>query len=89
MVSRIEDKLGIRHISTHGYHPEGNARVERVHRFLGRCIQGLTDEQYDEIELELLRLSWAWNSHKQARIGCSPYAWMHGREPVTVSRALV
>ena len=39
VITILGEKLGVEHQQTHGYHPEGNSRVERVHRYLGRCIK--------------------------------------------------
>ena len=89
VITILGEKLGVEHQQTHGYHPEGNSRVERVHRYLGRCIKDMTDEQYHKIKAELPRVAWGWNVHEHDTIGMSPFAWIYGREAITLSQALI
>ena len=77
VMTRLEAKLGIKHVRTWGYHPTGNSRVERVHTFLGQCLRMMTDEQYENVGKELPRIAWTWNTRTSDTTGTSPFAMVH------------
>ena len=88
VMTLCEKQLGVIPKKTHGYHPRGNATVERTGIFMGECLRAMTDEQYADIENELPRMAWEHNIHVRETTGVSPYQIMYGAEPPTCHGAL-
>ena len=84
-LNRLSQAIGFRISSTHGYHPEGNAKVERIHAYLGQCLRRMSDEQYRNIADQLPLIRWGWLSAINATTGLSPFEIDHGCPPRLIS----
>ena len=83
----LASKLSIKHTTTLGYNPQGNAKTERTHLFLGNCMRTMSDEQYYNIESELPAIAHAWNSSQSESLGCSPFEIHHGVKARSIPEA--
>ena len=79
-----EKVMGLKHTFVSAYRPQGNGRLERFHRVLGRKIkmscQEVGHEQWDE---NLQRICFAHNVVPHSATGYSPYELVYGRLPCT------
>ena len=65
------------------YHPAGNGRTERIHRFLGDIIaKGVQDELHNEWEDMLPSALFAIRTSINTSTRYSPYFLTYGRDPV-------
>ena len=67
--------------TTGGYCPTGNSTIESFWRFLGMCIRNLDDKDYEQPDVHLQRMAWAWNITESDSLSCSPFQIMTGSEP--------
>ena len=79
-----EKLMGLKHTFVSAYRPQGNGRLERFHRVLGRKIkiacQEAGHEQWDE---HLGRICFAHNVVPHSTTGYSPFELVYGRLPCT------
>ena len=83
----LATRLSIKHTTTLGHNPAGNAKAERPHLFLGNCIRSMTDKQYCNIESELPAIAHAWNCSHSESLGCSPFEIHHGVKARSIPEA--
>ena len=73
LFSAFLERHGIKPISSGGYHPTANARIERNHRFLNESLRTVSDAEYhpDRIQATLMQLARTWNNHTSKSTGTS------------------
>lgn len=72
--------LGIKKIRTTPYHPEGNGRLERLHRTLNESIAHFVRRDGRDWDRWLPYALMAYRSVPHSSTGYSPYFLLHGRE---------
>ena len=70
--------FGIRNTTTLAHHPTGNAKIERVWQYITKCLQQMTDEQYDNWPAYLRLIEHTWNSTMHSLLGVTPFEASHG-----------
>ncbi len=84
MIHQYEKRMGLKHTFVSAYRPQGNGRLERFHRVLGRKIKMACQEaghnQWDE---HLKKICFAHNVVPHSTTGYSPFELVYGRIPVT------
>ena len=83
LIHQWEKQNGLKHTFVSTYRPQGNGKLERFHRVLGRKIKqqcyDAGDEQWDKY---LEKITFAHNITPHSVTGYSPYELIHGRLPV-------
>ena len=83
LIHQWEKENGLKHTFVSTYRPQGNGKLERFHRVLGRKIKqqcyDAGDEQWDKY---LEKITFAHNITPHSVTGYSPYELIHGRLPV-------
>ena len=79
-LTSLARKHGYMNTTTGGYCPTGNSTIESFWRFLGICIRK-DDKEYDQPDVHLQRMAWAWNITESDSLSCSPFQVMAGSEP--------
>ena len=57
---------GYMNTTTGGYCTTGNSTIESFWRFLGMCIRNLDDKDYDQPDVHLQQMAWAWKTSLKA-----------------------
>ena len=68
-------------IETAAYHPESNAKVERVHRIYSDALSKYVNPSHSDWDEYFPFVQWAYRSSVQNALGASPYTLVFGREP--------
>jgi len=77
-----ERLLGMKHTFVSPHRPEGNGRLERFHRTLGRMLKARTEDTGKENwDLELEHILFAYNIAEHSTTGFSPWYLLHGWHP--------
>ena len=71
-------RLGIKRIRTTPYHPQGNARTERVHRFLNAALGILTSQNGKEWDKYIGAVGFAYRSSPMPGTTLTPYDIFRG-----------
>ena len=88
-VSSLASVLGTKCTSTLAHNPKGNAKMERVWEFVGRCLKAMPSEQYAEFHLMLPIMESVWNSANDSETGITPFEAEHGMPMRSVAEAMV
>ena len=84
LIHQYEKRIGLKHTFVSAYRPQGNGKLERFHRVLGRKIkmscQEAGHEQWDE---HVDKICFAHNTVPHSTTGYSPYELVYGRLPCT------
>ena len=84
LIHQYEKSIGLKHTFVSAYRPQGNGKLERFHRVLGRKIkmscQEAGHEQWDE---HVDKICFAHNTVPHSTTGYSPYELVYGRLPCT------
>ena len=75
-------KYGVSRIRTSPHHPQANGIVERLHGFMRGSIAAMSSADQAQWHRLLPATTLTYRSAPVARIGCTPFFLMHGREPV-------
>ena len=81
----IEDVFKLvnsKHVCSTAYHPQTNGLCERVIQTVRSMLSHYVNERFDDWDLLLNKLAFAYNSTKQSTTGESPYKLLFGREPL-------
>ena len=81
LISELCRLMGIEKTFTTSFHPQGNARCERVNRTVLAMLSKYLDENHTEWDRHLPLLVLAYRSQIHRSIGYSPFFMMFGREP--------
>ena len=79
--------LKMKHTTTMGHNPTGNAKAERPHHFLGVCLRTLNDDEYFKLENHLDSIAHAWNTTHNTTLGCFPFELHHGTTARSIPEA--
>ena len=83
LIHQWEKDNGLKHTFVSAYRPQGNGKLERFHRVLGRKVKqqcwDAGDEQWDR---HLEKITFAHNVVPHSTTGYSPFELVHGRLPV-------
>jgi transposase InsO family protein len=74
--------LGIRHLNTSAYHPQGNGVVERFHRTLHKSLSHYINESGTNWDTLLPFFIMAYHGCPHSSTGYTPYYLLHGREMI-------
>ena len=81
-MNSILKQLGIKHIYSNSYRPQGNSRIEKVHNFLKRMLTKFLsslDAKWDKV---LHFACYCFNSTPALDDLRSPFFLIHGRDPL-------
>ena len=81
--------LGIERSKISPYHPEGNAKVERMMRTIISMLARYLDDNHSEWDVHLPLLMLGYRSQIHTSLGYSPYFLMFAREPRLPAEASV
>jgi len=70
--------FGIRRTTTLAHHPTGNAKMERVWQYVGKCLKTMTDEQHKHWPAYIRLMEHTWNTIISTLLGVSPFEAAHG-----------
>ena len=87
VVEKLNNYLGIQHVSTGGYNPRANAIVERFMQTLNSMLRKFSAEDYRNINLNLQAIAFAHNTTYNSVIECTPFECGHGLRARTISDA--
>ena len=73
--------MGIEKSKISSYHPEGNAKVERIMRTILDMLSKYLDDNHTEWDVHLPLLMLGYRAQIHSSLGYSPYYLMFGREP--------
>ncbi len=84
LVQLITEKMRVSHIRTSPYHPEGNGKCERFHRFMVDSLAKLMLKDPDQTSWAkyLPSLLLAYRTSIQSSTRFTPFFLMYGRDPV-------
>lgn len=85
-------KYRIKHLYTSPKHPQTNGKVERLNHELIQRLQSISAEEHHQLKnwYEYLpQALLAFHSHKNQRMGCSPFYLQYGMEPVLPHASIV
>jgi hypothetical protein len=75
-------KLGIMKISTAGYNPQGNATVERFHRYFGASLAIIYEKKIPDWDEYIPAVLFSYRASINDSIGYSPFKMETGRDPI-------
>ena len=82
-IDLLSTSMKIKRKVTTPYHPQGNSRTERFHRFLNDIIaKGLQGRMHDEWEQIVPMALFAVRTSVNDSSRFTPYLLMHGRDPI-------
>ena len=81
-MNTILKQLGIKHIYSNPYRPQGNSRKENVHNFLKRTLTKFLSSSDAEWDKVLLFACYCFNSTPTSDNLESPFFLIHGRDPL-------
>ena len=81
--------LGFKLSNTLAHNPKGNAKIERVWQFVGRCLQSMTPEQYKNFHLYLPMIAHVWNTTPDSDTGITPFEAEHGMKCTSVAESIL
>jgi len=82
IVDDLLRKMGIGHVRTSPYHPEGNAKVERFHRFLNSTLRKYTIRDQRSWDTLIPGILWSYRTSVHEGTLYTPFFLVHGRDPV-------
>ena len=85
----LSSLLGIKLSNTLAHNPKGNAKIERVWAFVGRCLQSMTPEQYQHFHLYLPIIAHVWNTTPDSDTGITPFEAEHGMKSSSVAESII
>ena len=81
-MNTVLKQLGIKHIYSNHYRPQGNSRIENVHNFLKRTVTKFLYSLYAEWDKVLPFVCYCFNSTPTSDDLESPFFLIHGRDPL-------
>ena len=81
-MNTILKQLGIKHIYSNPYRPQGNSRIENVHNFLKRMLTKFLSSLDAEWDKVLPFACYCFNSTPTSDDLESPFFLIHGRDPL-------
>ena len=82
LVHKYEQDVGMKHTFVSAYRPQGNGKLERFHRVLGRKIKMQCKESGDkQWDKHLRQICFSHNVVPHSTTGYSPYELIYGRRP--------
>ena len=88
VVSKMSETLGIIRTGTMGYHPQGNAMIERFWQYANRCFRLMSEDEYKKWPCHLRRMEFAWNTTLKSTTGVTPFEIDHGAPARTLPAAI-
>ena len=88
-MSALSTILGFKMTNTLAHNPKGNAKIERVWVFVGRCLQSMTPEQYRNFHLYLPIIAHVWNTTPDTNTGITPFQAEHGMRCASVAESIL
>jgi transposase InsO family protein len=73
MIQAMLSRYNIQHKRTSPGHPQTNGKVERLNHELIQRLQRMTVDDRENWDLYLRKALFAFHSHTNARLGCSPF----------------
>ncbi len=74
----LSKSFGIKQTSTLGHHPTGNAAIERVWQFVGKCLMMMTDQQHGSWQNYIRLIEHVYNTTLNRTLGFTPFEAAHG-----------
>ena len=81
--------LGFKMTNTLAHNPKGNAKIERVWLFVGRCLQSMSPEQYKNFHLYLPIIAHVWNTTPDTNTGITPFQAQYGLPCASVTESIL
>ena len=78
----LTKELDVQHLFSTPHHPQGNAKLEAVHKFLKDCLTKYTHQSTLEWDELLSKAVFAYNVVPGAHSRESPFFLMRGRDPI-------
>jgi len=88
-MSALSTILGFKMTNTLAHNPKGNAKIERVWVFVGRCLQSMTPEQYKNFHLYMPIIAHVWNTTPDTNTGITPFEAEHGMKCASVAESIL
>ena len=82
VISHITEKLRVTHIQSSPYHPEGNGKIERFHRFMNDVLSKYSYKYPQEWDIHIPFMLMTYRTSVQDSTLFSPFFLLHGRDPV-------
>ena len=84
LIHQYEKNIGLKHTFVSAYRPQGNGKLERFHRVLGRKIKMSCQEAgHEEWDEHVDKICFAHNIVPHSITGYSPFELVYGRLPCT------
>ena len=80
---------GMKQTTTKAHNPQGNATIERVWAFVGKCLKQMSREQYENFHLYTPLMALAWNCTENSVTKISPFQAEHGMPPRTLAKTFL
>ena len=81
--------LGFKMTNTLAHNPKGNAKIERVWLFVGRCLQSMSPEQYQNFHRYLPIIAHVWNTTPDTNTGITPFKAQYGMDCASVAESIL
>ena len=81
--------LGIVQTNTLAHNPKGNAKIERVWAFVGRCLQSMTPEVYAQFHKYTGIIAHVWNTVPDSDTNITPFEAEHGMKCRSVAESIL
>ena len=81
-MNTILEELGIKHIYSNPYRPQGNSRIKNIHNFLKRTLTKFLSSLDANWDTVLSFACYCFNSTQTSDDLESPFFLMHGRDPL-------
>jgi hypothetical protein len=81
--------LGITQTNTLAHNPKGNAKIERVWAFVGRCLQAMTPAQYAQFHKYVPIIAHVWNTVPDSDTNITPFEAEHGMRCRSVAESIL
>lgn len=82
VVSHITQKLHMVHLKSSPYHPQGNGKIERFHRYMNDVLSKYSYKRPLEWDTYIPSMLMTYRTSVQDSTLFSPFYMLHGRDPV-------
>ena len=81
LFKRMAERLGIKKVFSSAYHPQTNAQVERLNRYIASALSAHVNDHQNDWDDYVEAIAFAYRRNFEDAIGNTPFYLVHGRDP--------